>query len=135
MKKEFAESNDFLDFECYFKQFPKDVQEILQKIRHLIQEAAPEATEKISYQMPTFFLKGNLVHFAAYKKHIGFYPTPSGIEAFIDQIKVYKYAKGSVQFPLNQPIPYGLIIEIVNYRVKENIQIAEKKEKSSQLRR
>lgn len=85
--------------------------------------------------MPTFFLKGNLVHFAAYKKHIGFYPTASGIEAFIDQIKVYKYAKGSVQFPLNQPILYELITKIVNYRVKENIQITEKKEKSSQLRR
>lgn len=129
MKNEGKESNGLLTFESYFQQFPNDVQEILQEIRRLIQEAAPEATEKMSYQMPTFFLKGNLVHFAAYKKHIGFYPAPSGIEAFIDQIKGYKYAKGSVQFPLDQPIPYGLIIEIVNYRVKENIQIAAKKKK------
>jgi uncharacterized protein YdhG (YjbR/CyaY superfamily) len=94
----------------------------LHKIRETIQEAAPEAIEKISYQMPTFYLKGNLVHFAAYKKHIGFYPAPSGIEAFIAQIKVYKYAKGSVQFPIDQPIPYGLITDIVKYRVKENSQ-------------
>jgi uncharacterized protein YdhG (YjbR/CyaY superfamily) len=118
-----------MTFESYFKQFPKDVQEILLEIRHKIQKAAPEATEKISYQMPTFYLNGNLVHFAAYKKHIGFYPTPSGIEAFIDQIKNYKYAKGSVQFPINQPIPYGLITEIVKYRVKENCQISESKKK------
>lgn len=127
MKNEDTESNDLLTFETYFQQFPKDVQETLQTIRRLIHEAAPEATEKMSYQMPTFFLRGNLVHFAAYKKHIGFYPTPSGITAFIDQIKIYKYAKGSVQFPLDQPMPYGLIKEIVNYRVKENIKIAENK--------
>src|SRR5665647_3638111 len=113
MKKGEVELNNVLTFESYFQQFPKDVQEILQKIRQTIQEAATEATEKISYQMPTFYLNGNLVHFAAYKKHIGFYPAPSGIEAFIDQIKIYKYAKGSVQFPLDQPIPYGLITDIV----------------------
>jgi uncharacterized protein YdhG (YjbR/CyaY superfamily) len=118
-----------MTFESYFKQFPKDVQEILQEIRQTIQEAAPEATEKISYQMPTFYLNGNLVHFAAYKNHIGFYPTPSGIEAFIDQIKTYKYAKGSVQFPIDQPIPYDLITDIVKYRVKENLQLAENKKK------
>lgn len=127
MKNEDTESEDVLTFEIYFQQFPKEVQETLQTIRQLIHEVAPEATEKMSYQMPTFFLKGNLVHFAAYKKHIGFYPTPSGIAAFIDQIKIYKYAKGSVQFPLDQPMPYGLIKAIVNYRVKENIKIAENK--------
>lgn len=120
MKKEEAEPNNFETFESYFLQFPKDVQDILQRIRQIIQEAAPEATEKIGYQMPTFYLKGNLVHFAAYKKHIGFYPAPSGIEAFVDQIKDYKHAKGSVQFPLDQPIPYELITDIVKYRVKEN---------------
>jgi len=127
MKKGEVELNNVLTFESYFQQFPKDVQEILQKIRQTIQEAATEATEKISYQMPTFYLNGNLVHFAAYKKHIGFYPAPSGIEAFIDQIKIYKYAKGSVQFPLDQPIPYGLITDIVKYRVKENSQLVENK--------
>jgi len=120
MKKGDLELKKILTFESYFEQFPKEVQEILQKIRLTIHEAAPEATEKISYQMPTFYLGGNLVHFAAYKKHIGFYPAPSGIKAFIDQINVYKYSKGSVQFPLNQPIPYGLISDIVKYRVKEN---------------
>lgn len=127
MNKKVAESKEQVSFEVYFQQFPEDIQEILHKIRQVIQEAAPDATEKFSYQMPTFFLNGNLVHFAAYKKHIGFYPTPSGIEAFIDQIKAYKYAKGSVQFPLNQPIPYKLISDIVTYRVKENQQIAGKK--------
>jgi len=116
-----------ITFESYFKQFSEDVQEILDKIRQTIQEAAPQATEIISYQMPTFYLNGNLVHFAAYKKHIGFYPTPSGIEAFRDQIKGYKSAKGSVQFPIDQPIPYGLITDIVMYRVKENSQIAKSK--------
>lgn len=123
------EVNIELTFETYFQQFPKDVQEILYKIRQTIQEAAPEATEKISYQMPTFYLKGNLVHFAAYKKHIGFYPSPSGIEAFIEQIKAYKYAKGSVQFPIDQPIPYDLITDIVKHRVNENCQLAENKKK------
>ena len=120
MKKGDVELSKILTFESYFEQFPKDVQAILQKIRQTIHEAAPEASEKISYQMPTFYFGGNLVHFAAYKKHIGFYPAPSGIEAFIDQIKVYKYSKGSIQFPIDQPIPYGLISDIVKYRVKEN---------------
>ncbi len=88
----------------------------------MIKEAAPEATEKISYQMPTFYLHGNLVHFAAYKKHIGFYPSPSGIEAFKEEISSYKWAKGSVQFPLDKPIPYELIRKITIYRVKENVE-------------
>ena len=88
----------------------------------MIKEAAPEATEKISYQMPTFYLHGNLVHFAAYKKHIGFYLSPSGIEAFKEEISSYKWAKGSVQFPLDKPIPYELIRKITIYRVKENVE-------------
>jgi uncharacterized protein YdhG (YjbR/CyaY superfamily) len=121
------ELNTILTFESYFQQFPIDVQEILQKIRETIHQAAPEATEKISYQMPTFYLNGNLVHFAAHKKHIGFYPAPSGIEAFIEQMKIYKYAKGSVQFPIDHPIPYGLINDIVKFRVKENSQLVEYK--------
>ncbi|MBN1536370.1 MAG: DUF1801 domain-containing protein [Anaerolineales bacterium] len=104
----------------YIATFPPDVQAVLQKIRMTIREAAPNAEETISYQMPTFKLKGNLVHFAAYKNHIGFYPTPSGIEAFRKELSVYKGAKGSVQFPLDKPIPYDLIIEIVTFRVAEN---------------
>ena len=87
----------------YIAGFPLDVQDILQKIRATIRQAAPEAQEKISYQMPTFALNGNLVHFAAFKNHIGFYPIPSGIEAFKEDLSPYKQGKGSVQFPLDQP--------------------------------
>ena len=101
----------------YIAQFPDDVQVLLQEIRKVIKEVVPEAQEKISYQIPTFYLNGNLVHFAAYKNHIGFYPTASGIEAFKDEISAYKNAKGSVQFPLNKPIPFNLIRRIVEFRV------------------
>ncbi|AFV02714.1 MULTISPECIES: DUF1801 domain-containing protein [unclassified Dehalobacter] len=107
----------------YILQFPDETQEILRAIRNVIREAAPDAVEKISYQMPTFVLNGNLVHFAAFKNHIGFYPTPSGIEAFKQELAGYKGAKGSVQFPLNKPIPYELISKIVKYRVAENAHI------------
>ena len=113
----------------YITGFPPDVQKILQKIRTTIHEAAPEATEKISYQMPTFFLKGNLVHFAGFKEHIGFYPVPTGIEKFRKELSVYKQGKGSVQFPLDQPMPYDLITKIVKFRVKENLAAAAAKEK------
>ncbi len=93
----------------------------------MIQEAAPEATETINYQMPTFVLHGNLVHFAAQKKHIGFYPTPSGIEAFQAELAGYKSSKGAVQFPLDQPLPLELIGRIVTFRVAENVRLAEDK--------
>lgn len=129
------ELNTILTFESYFQQFPIDVQEILEKIREIIHQVAPDATEKISYQIPTFYLNGNLVHFAAYKKYIGFYPAPSGIDAFIEKIKIYKYAKGSVQFPIDQPMPYGLITDIIKYRVKENLQIDESKKNKKKYRR
>ena len=105
----------------YIAQFPEDVQRVLSEIRAVIREAAPEATEKISYSAPTFFLRGNLVHFAAHKQHIGFYPTPSGIEAFQAELAPYKQSKGAVQFPLDQPIPYELISRIVKFRVAENL--------------
>ena len=113
----------------YIAGFPNNVQEILQKIRATIRQAAPDAEEKISYQMPTFFLNGNLVHFAAFKKHIGFYPVPSGIEKFKKELSAYKGAKGSVQFPLDQPIPYDLITKIVKFRVKENLEKAKEGKK------
>ena len=103
----------------YINQFPEDVQLILNNIRQIIHEEAPEATEKISYQMPTFVYHGNLVHFAGYKNHIGFYPTPSGITAFQKEIEEYKNAKGSVQFPHNQPFPISIIKRIIKYRVAE----------------
>ena len=113
----------------YIALFPKDVQEMLEKIRVTIKKAAPSAEETINYQMPTFTLKGNLVHFAAYKGHIGFYPTPTGIENFKKELSVYEGAKGSVKFPLDKPIPYGLIGKIVKFRVKENLERAEAKKK------
>jgi len=103
----------------YIEGFPLHVQEILQKIRRIIRDAAPEAEEAIKYQIPTFVLDGNLVHFAAFAKHIGFYPTPSGIEQFKDDLATYRTAKGSVQFPLDSSIPYKLIKRIVESRVKE----------------
>jgi uncharacterized protein YdhG (YjbR/CyaY superfamily) len=105
----------------YIAGFPPDVQAILEKIRGTIREAAPGAAEAIKYQMPTFTLNGNLVHFAAFKKHIGFYPVPTGIAAFKDELSVYQGGKGSVQFPLDQPIPYDLIRRIVGFRVQENL--------------
>jgi uncharacterized protein YdhG (YjbR/CyaY superfamily) len=90
-------------------------------MRQTIREAAPGATEAISYRMPTFKLNGNLVHFAAFKNHIGFYPTPSAIERFKEELSPYKWAKGSVQFPLDKPVPYALVKKIVTFRVKENL--------------
>ena len=112
------------DMDEYIRNFPNDVREILEKIRITIRKAAPRAEEKIGYGIPTFTLKGNLVHFAAYKKHIGFYPTPSGIEQFKQELSVYQGAKGSVQFPLDKPIPFGLISKIVKFRVRENLEKA-----------
>jgi len=110
----------FKTMDEYIKTFPKDVQSILEKMRQTIREAAPEAVETISYQMPTFKLNGkNLVHFAAWKNHIGFYPTSSGTEAFKKELSRYKAAKGSVQFPIEKPIPYDLVKKIVIFRMKE----------------
>ncbi|CAH1204477.1 hypothetical protein PAECIP111892_02451 [Paenibacillus auburnensis] len=114
----------------YIAKAAPEVQDLLERVRQVIHEAAPEAKEKISYQMPTFELHGNLVHFAAFKKHIGFYPAPQGIEAFQEELSGYKGAKGSVQFPLNQPLPYDLISRIVKFRAAENIKKAAGKRKS-----
>ncbi|WP_366290840.1 DUF1801 domain-containing protein [Paenibacillus sp. AN1007] len=106
----------------YIHSFSADVQLKLQRMRELIREAAPLVEEKISYKMPTYAQHGNLVHFAAYTKHIGFYPAPSGILAFKEQLSRFKGAKGSVQFPLDEPLPEELIRQIVEYRVKENVE-------------
>ncbi len=115
---------------AYIATFPEDVQIILEKIRSLIQEIAPEAMESISYQMPTFKLHGHyLVYFAAFKKHIGLYPTPDGISEFKAELSQYQSGKGSVKFPLEQPIPYDLIRKIVIFRKQENIQKATAKKK------
>ena len=111
----------------YIAGFPPDIQEILEKVRMTIRKAAPEAEETIKYQMPTFVLNGNLVHFAAFKNHIGFYPVPTGIEKFKQELSVYESGKGSVQFPLDKPIPFSLISKIVKFRVKENLARAAKR--------
>ncbi len=105
----------------YIASFQNDIQEILQKIRRLIQKTAPDATEAMSYGVPAFNLNGNLVLFAAFKKHIGLYPEPSGIEAFKKELSEYETAKGTIKFPLDRPIPYDLVKKIVKYRVKENL--------------
>jgi uncharacterized protein YdhG (YjbR/CyaY superfamily) len=104
----------------YIADFPAELQVILTKIREVINEAAPDAKEKISYQMPAFELNGNLVYYAAFKKHIGFYPTAGGVSAFQEELSAYKGAKGSVQFPFNKPIPYELIGRITAYRAAQN---------------
>ncbi len=105
----------------YIKLFPETTQKKLRKLRLAIKKSAPQAQEKISYQMPTFFLNGNLVHFAAYKNHIGFYPAPSAIKAFKKELVNYKSAKGSIQCPLDEKLPLTLIKKIVKYRVAENL--------------
>jgi uncharacterized protein YdhG (YjbR/CyaY superfamily) len=119
------------DIDEYITGFPSDTQKILEKIRMAIRKAAPHAKETITYQIPTFTLEGNLVHFAAFTKHIGFYPTPSGIVKFEQELSKYKTSKGAVQFPLDEPVPYDLIRQIVEYRSKENLERAAKKRKRS----
>jgi uncharacterized protein YdhG (YjbR/CyaY superfamily) len=105
----------------YIATFPRNVQGILQKLRQVIKDAAPEAEEAISYQIPTFKLNGNLVWFAAFKNHIGFYPRASAIEAFKAKLSLCDISKGTIRFPLDKPIPFDLIKKIVKYRVKENL--------------
>lgn len=112
--------------DSYIASFPAAVQALLQQVRKTIRQAAPDATEDIKYGIPTFILNGNLVHYAAFKHHIGFYPAPTGIKAFEQELSPYKQGKGSIQFPLDQPLPLELITKIVLYRVKQNI---EKKKK------
>jgi uncharacterized protein YdhG (YjbR/CyaY superfamily) len=114
-------SKQYKSIDEYIEEFPDNIQTILEKVRQTIRKAAPEATEAISYQMPAFKLHGNLVYFAALKNHIGFYPTPSGIEAFEEELLPYKTSKGAIQFSLDKPIPYDLIEKIVKFRVNENI--------------
>jgi uncharacterized protein YdhG (YjbR/CyaY superfamily) len=121
------ERKQFVSLDEYTQSFPEGIQKLLNEVRAAIKSVALEATEKISYQIPTFYINGNLVHFAAFKNHIGFYPTSSGIAAFKDELKEYKSAKGSVQFPLDKPMPIDLIKRIVKFRVKENMQKPTKK--------
>ncbi|EQA62501.1 iron chaperone [Leptospira alexanderi] len=111
---------NFKDVDDYISRFPENIQKILEGLRSVIRKSAPKAEEKISYQIPAFVFHGNLVYFAAYKKHIGFYPTSSGIRAFQSELTKYKTSKGAVQFPVDRPLPLKLIAKIVKYRVKEN---------------
>jgi len=116
----------------YIAGFPEATKLLLEKVRTAIKKAAPQAEEVISYNMPAYKLNGILVWFAGYKNHIGFYPMASGIETFKKELSVYKGAKGSVQFPLNKPIPLALITKIVKFRVKENLEKAKNKSKKKQ---
>lgn len=118
---------EYTDINAFIAEFPEEVQAILQKVRATIQQAAPGATEAIKYGMPTFVLNGNLVHFSAYKNHIGFYPAPTGIDAFIDELAPYRTGKGTIQFPIDKPIPYDLITKVVKFRLEENLNKRKKK--------
>lgn len=123
----------FESIDEYIAGFAPEVQDTLQQLRKVIADLVPEATEKISYQMPTFALHGNLVHFAAYKKHIGFYPAASGIREFEQELSAYKGSKGAVQFPIDKPLPYELISRIVLFRAAENIEKANRKSAKKKL--
>ncbi|WP_319467611.1 DUF1801 domain-containing protein [uncultured Trichococcus sp.] len=113
------EKNQTKTIDDYINQYPEEVRAALEKLRQTIKEEAPDAIEKISYQMPTFYLNGNMVHFAVQKNHIGFYPAPSGVAAFKEELTDYKTSKGAIQFPLTKPIPYELVRQIVRFRVEE----------------
>jgi len=110
----------FTTIDEYIAMFPKDVQEKLEAIRRVVREAAPQASEKISYQIPTFYQNGNLVHFAAFRDHISFFPTSSGVTAFKKELTKYKTARGTIQFPMSEPLPLDLIKRITAFRVKES---------------
>ena len=116
----------FYTIDEYIGTFPKGIQEVLQELRRAVRKAAPEAEEAISYQIPTFKLNGNLVHFAAFKNHIGFFPTSSGIRAFKKGLSGYELSKGTVRFPLDKPLPLSLVSRIVKFRAKENLAKAKK---------
>lgn len=116
-----APRKQFKTIDEYIAASPENVRPLLEEMRRVIREAAPQADETINYGIPTFRFNGNLVHFAAFKEHVGFYPTPSAIDAFKKELSPYKQAKGSVQFPFDQPIPFGLVKKIVKFRVKQNL--------------
>jgi uncharacterized protein YdhG (YjbR/CyaY superfamily) len=117
------------DIDEYISGYPKEIQQFLQEVRATIKKAAPQAVEVISYGMPAFKMNGLLVWFAAHSKHIGFYPKASGIEAFKNELSEYKWAKGTVQFPFDKPLPQGLITKIVEFRVNENLHRIKTKKK------
>lgn len=114
-------TNNNPDVDNYIAGFPKEIQKLLEEMRQTIRKAAPDAEEKIGYGIPTFTLNGNLVHYAAFKNHIGFYPAPRGLEAFKEELSGYKGAKGSVQFPFDKPLPLELVAKITKYRIEQNL--------------
>jgi len=113
----------------YIAGFPEQIRKKLEEMRMIVRKAAPQAEETINYGVPTLILSGNLVHFGGFKNHVGFYPAPSGIEAFKEELSVYEGAKGSVKFPVDKPLPAALITKIVKFRVKENLEKAKQKSK------
>jgi uncharacterized protein YdhG (YjbR/CyaY superfamily) len=115
------ENKAYISIDDYIAGFPIEIQKKLQELRAVIKAAAPEAEEKISYQMPAFAQNGILVYFAAHKNHIGFYPTSSGIEKFKDELSAYENSKGAIRFPIDEPIPYELVKKIVAFRLQENL--------------
>lgn len=126
------EKTSYQTIDEYISQHSPEAQVMMQALRQMIHEEAPEATEKMSWQMPTFFLQGNLVHFAAHQKHIGFYPGPSGIQAFQAQLADFKWSKGAVQFPMDQPLPEELVRQMVRFRLAENKRWAVEKQEMMQ---
>lgn len=122
-------NKDIKDINTYLAGFPEETQYMLRDIRETIAKAAPNAVEAISYGIPTFKLEGNLVHFAGYKKHIGFYPGAAAIEDFKKELAAYNLSKGTVQFPLDKKLPLALIARIVKYRVRQNLEKAKSKKK------
>jgi uncharacterized protein YdhG (YjbR/CyaY superfamily) len=112
---------EFKTIDEYIKDYPEDIQKVLEKMRRVIHDAAPQAEEAMRYGIPTFRLNGNLVHFGAFKTHIGFYPAPRGIEAFKKELAPYEGGKGTVKFPLDKPIPYDLVTKVVKFRAAENL--------------
>ncbi len=111
----------FITIDAYINTFPGDIQEILQKMRITIHKAAPKAEEAVKYGIPTFILNGNLVHFGGFKNHIGFFPGSSGVNNFTKELAKFKTSKGTIQFQLDEPIPYALVTKITKFRVKENL--------------
>jgi uncharacterized protein YdhG (YjbR/CyaY superfamily) len=124
---QFKKMKDYTSIDAYIADFPEKVQELLQTMRATIHAAAPEATEAIKYGIPTFILNGNLVHFGGYKSHIGFYPAPRGIEAFKDETSKYEGGKGTLQFPIDKPLPLDLVTKIVKFRVQDNLERKKRK--------
>lgn len=120
-------TDNYTTMDEYIQLFPQEIQERMNTLRRVIREEAPEASEKISWQMPTFFYHGNLVHFAGHKNHIGFYPGPSGVELFLAELPEFKGSKGAVQLPHTKPLPLEVIRRVIRFRVEENLKDAEAK--------